>query len=191
MKVLVACEFSGVVRDAFRAKGHDAVSCDLLPTEKDGPHIQADLRTVNVGEYDLGIFFPPCTHLCVSGARWFKDKAQEQADALEFVRWIIALPIPKIAIENPIGVISTKIRKPDQVIQPWQFGHSESKATCLWLKNLPKLQPTNVVKGTTLFKNNTAPIEERIHNMPPSPERSKERSRTYEGIAAAMAEQWG
>jgi len=127
------------------------------------------------------IAHPPCTHLAVSGARWFKDKKREQEEALEFVRKLLAAPIPKIAIENPISVISTRIRKPDQIIQPWMFGHGETKATCLWLKNLPLLKPTDVVEGR----------ENRIHRMSPGPNRARERSRTYKGIAKAMAEQWG
>lgn len=182
MKVLVACEFSGVVRDAFRARGHDAVSCDILPTEKPGLHIEADVRALlyEWHGWDLMIAHPPCTHLAVSGARWFKDKMDEQADALAFVRLLMSAPIPRIAIENPVSIISSRIRKPDQIIQPWQFGHGETKATCLWLKNLPKLTPTNIVEGRTA----------RVHRMPPGPDRWKERSRTYQGIADAMADQW-
>ena len=179
---MVGCEFSGVVREAFRKRGHDAWSCDLLPTEDGSPfHIQGDVRKQLVkGAWDLGIFFPPCTHICVSGARWFVQKQEEQQDALDFVSRLMLSPIEKIAIENPIGVISSKIRKPDQIVQPWQFGHGETKATCLWLKNLPKLRPTNVVEGR----------EQRIFKMPPSPNRGMERSRTYQGIAEAMAAQW-
>lgn len=182
MKVLVACEFSGIVRDAFIARGHDAVSCDLLPTERPGPHIQADVSRWLEGRWgcDLMIAFPPCTHLAVSGARWFKDKQQEQEEALEFVRTLLDAPIPRIALENPVSIISSRIRKPDQVIQPYQFGHGETKATCLWLKNLPPLVPTNIVDGR----------EARVHRMPPGPDRWRERSRTYQGIADAMAEQW-
>lgn len=181
MKVLVACEFSGVVRDAFRNKGHEAYSLDILPSESPSEyHIQDDLRNIDVSSYDLLIAFPPCTYLAVSGARWFKDRQEEQKEALDFVNYILCLPVEKIAVENPIGVISTKIRKPDQIIQPWQFGHGETKATCLWLKNLPLLTPTNIVAGR----------EPRIHHMSPGPDRSKERSRTYKGIAEAMAEQW-
>ncbi len=185
MRVLIACEYSGRVRDAFRALGHDAWSCDLLPSESDPEfHFQCDINDVPMSygdQWDLMIAHPPCTHLAVSGSRWFKDKVAEQADALEFVRMLMDAPIPKIAIENPISVISSRIRKPDQIIQPWQFGHGETKATCLWLKGLPKLTPTNVVEGR----------EARIHKMPPSPDRWKERSRTYQGIADAMARQWG
>ena len=182
MRVLVACEFSGVVRDAFTARGHEAASCDLLPSETPGNHYQGDVRLLLVGmKWDLMIAHPPCTHLAVSGARWFADKQAEQAEALEFVRQLLEAPIPRIALENPIGVISTRIRKPDQIIQPWQFGHGETKATCLWLKGLPKLQPTQIVDGR-------AP---RVHYASPGPDRWKERSRTLPGIAAAMAEQWG
>lgn len=181
MRVLVACEYSGIVRDAFRAIGHDAWSCDLLPTERPGPHIQGDVLEVIGDGWDLMIAHPPCTHLAVSGARWFKDKQKEQQAALDFVALLMDAPIPRLAIENPISVISSRIRKPDQIIQPWQFGHGETKATCLWLKDLPKLVPTNIVDGR----------EARIHKMPPSKDRWKERSRTYEGIAKAMAEQWG
>jgi len=180
-RVLVACEYSGVVRDAFLRSGHDALSCDLLPTETPGPHHQGDVRDVLHGGWDLMIAHPPCTHLAVSGARWFKDKQTEQAEALDFVRLLLDASIPRIALENPISIISSRIRKPDQIIQPWQYGHGETKATCLWLKNLPKLSPTDIVGGR----------EARVHKMPPSPDRWKERSRTYEGIAAAMAAQWG
>jgi len=180
VRVLVACEYSGRVRDAFLARGCDAISCDLLETEAPGPHYQGDVRDVIGWGWDLMICHPPCTHLSVSGARWFKDKITEQAEALDFVRMLLDAPIAKIALENPISIISSRIRKPDQVIQPWQFGHGETKATCLWLKGLPKLMPTNIVSGR----------EARIHKMPPGPNRWKERSRTFEGIAQAMAEQW-
>lgn len=181
MKVLVACEYSGVVRDAFLARGHDAMSCDLLPTEVAGPHHQGDVRDVLYDDWDLMVAHPPCTHLAVSGARWFKDKLPEQAEALEFVRLLLEAPIARIALENPVSIISSRIRKPDQTIQPWQFGHGEVKRTCLWLKNLPPLQPTDVVDGR----------EPRVHMMPPGPDRWKERSRTFAGIGAAMADQWG
>lgn len=180
MKVMVACEYSGVVRDAFNARGHSAVSCDLLPSDRIGPHIRDDIRNIDLSQYHLLIAFPPCTHLAVSGARWFKDKITEQEEALEFIRFLLSAPVAKIALENPIGIISSRIRKPDQIIQPWQFGHPETKATCLWLKNLPKLVPTNVVEGR----------EQRIWKMGPSPDRWKLRSLTYQGIADAMAEQW-
>jgi len=182
MRVLVACEFSGVVRDAFRERGHDAWSCDLLPTERPGQHLECDARDAIAGDrWDILIAHPPCTYLAVSGARWFKDRQHEQEDALEFVRFLMAAPIPRIAIENPVSVISSRIRKPDQIVQPWMFGHPETKATCLWLKGLPKLEPTNVVEGR----------EARVHREPPSPDRWKNRSRTLPGLAAAMAEQWG
>lgn len=181
MKVLVACEFSGTVRDAFLARGHEAMSCDLLPTDVEGPHYQGDVRDVISPEWDLMVAHPPCTHLAVSGARWFKEKQSEQAEALDFVRLLLAAPIPRIALENPISIISSRIRKPDQIIQPWQFGHGETKATCLWLKNLPPLMATAVVEGR----------EAKVHHMPPGPDRWKKRSVTYPGIAQAMAEQWG
>jgi site-specific DNA-cytosine methylase len=181
MRVLVACEYSGAVRDAFAAAGHHAMSCDLLPTEKTGLHYRGDVRDVLHDGWDLMICHPPCTHLSVSGARWFKDKLPEQAEALDFVRLLLDAPIKRIALENPISIISSRIRKPDQIIQPWQFGHGETKATCLWLKNLPKLTPTDIVEGR----------EARVHKMPPGPDRWKERSRTFEGIAQAMAAQWG
>jgi len=181
LKVLVACEYSGTVRDAFIRAGHDAMSCDILPTDSRGPHYQGDVRDILGEGWDLMIAHPPCTHLALSGARWFKDKVTEQAEALDFVRLLMNAPVERIAIENPISIISSKIRKPDQIIQPWQFGHGETKATCLWLKNLPKLTPTNIVEGR----------DNRIHRMPPSPDRWKLRSATYKGIAEAMAEQWG
>ena len=181
MRILVACEYSGTVRDAFRALGHDAMSCDLLPTERPGPHYQGSVVDILDDGWDMMIAHPPCTHLAVSGARWWKDKRDEQGVALDFVRRLMDAPIPRIAIENPVSIISTAIRKPDQIVQPWQFGHGETKATCLWLKGLPKLVPTNVVAGR----------EARIHKMSPGPDRWKERSRTYQGIADAMAAQWG
>jgi hypothetical protein len=184
VRVLVACEFSGIVRDAFAARGHDAWSCDLLPSERPGKHFQDHVEAIlNFGpkHWDLMVAHPPCTHLAVSGARWFKDKSAEQESALAFVGFLMGRKIEKIAIENPIGIISSRIRKPDQIIQPWQFGHGETKATCLWLKGLPKLVPTNVVDGR----------EARVHRMPPGPDRWKERSRTFQGIADAMADQWG
>lgn len=206
MKVLIACEYSGRVRDAFIARGHEAISCDLLPTDALGPHYQGDVFDlfkwksdrldlsdgsvwfpVNYGEnpfgFDLVIAHPPCTDLAVSGARHFAAKIADgrQQAALDFVQKLMDFPVEKIAIENPISVISSKIRKPDQIIQPWQFGHGETKATCLWLKNLPLLKPTDVVAGR----------ENRIHKMPPSADRWKKRSTTYLGIASAMAKQWG
>ena len=181
MRVLVACEYSGVVRDAFLRRGHDAMSCDLLPTDAQGPHYQGDVRDILGDGWDLMIAHPPCTHLCVSGARWFASKVKEQADALAFVACLLDAPIPRICVENPVSVISTRIRKPDQTIQPWQFGHGETKATCLWLVGLPRLRPTEIVTGR----------DDRIHRLPPTPDRWKIRSQTYAGIAEAMASQWG
>lgn len=183
MKVLVACEYSGRVRDAFIRRGHDAMSCDLLETEVPGPHYMGDVTDIINDGWDLMICHPPCTHLAVSGARHFAAKKSSgvQDEALDFVRLLLNAPIEKIALENPVSIISSRIRKPDQIIQPWQFGHGETKATCLWLKNLPKLVPTNIVDGR----------EARVHKMAPGPNRWKERSRTYEGIAQAMSEQWG
>jgi site-specific DNA-cytosine methylase len=186
VRVLVACEFSGIVRDAFSELGHDAWSCDLLDSERPGPHIKGDVLHYltchpSSAPWDLLIANPPCTHLAVSGARWFKEKQKEQAEALEFVRALLNAPIHRICVENPVSIISSRIRKPTQVIQPWQHGHGEVKATCLWLKNLPKLQPSNVVEGRTA----------RVHRMPPGPNRWRERSRTFTGVASAMAAQWG
>ena len=181
MRVLVACEFSGAVRRAFQARGHDAWSCDLLPAEDGGPHLQGDVLEVLDRGWDLMIAHPPCTHLAVSGARWFNGKLPEQAAALAFVRALLEAPVPRIALENPVCIISSRIRKPDQIIQPWQHGHGEMKATCLWLKGLPRLLPSDVVEGR----------RPRVHFASPSPDRWKERSRTLPGIAAAMAEQWG
>lgn len=178
--VLIACEYSGAVRRAMRDKGLNAWSCDLLPAEDgDKHHIMADVLEVLKDSWHGVIAFPPCTHLCVSGARWFKDKQAEQAAAVEFFMAFARLPIPH-AIENPVGIMSTRYRKPDQIIQPWQFGHGETKATCLWLNKLPRLVPTDIVDGR----------EARVHMMPPGPNRWKERSRTYDGIARAMADQW-
>jgi hypothetical protein len=220
MKVLVACEFSGTVRSAFRKLGHDAWSCDILPAEDGGEHRQQNVLTLLDEGWDLMIAHPPCTHLAVSGARWFADKVVEQIAALEFVQRLLDAPIPRIALENPVSVISSRIRKPDQIIQPWMFGHGETKTTCLWLKGLPKLEPTDIVvpewavkadgsvhmsaKGkrdnpthfltgrtTRVLKGAQLEQWERIHKMPPGPDRWKNRSRTYAGIAQAMAEQWG
>lgn len=183
MRVLIACEFSGIVRESFRKLGHKAYSCDLLPCEIDNPnnHYQNDVLEILNEHWDLMIAHPPCTHLAVSGARWFKDKKNEQDESLKFVSELMNAPIPRIAIENPISIISSRIRKPDQIIQPWMFGHGETKATCLWLKNLPKLDPTNIVEGRS----------NRVHREPPGPNRWKNRSRTMVGIADAMAQQWG
>ncbi len=190
MKVLVACEYSGTVRDAFIAAGHEAMSCDLLPTDKPGPHYQGDVCDILSDGWDLMIAHPPCTHLAVSGARWFKDKQKEQAEALEFVRLLLNAPIERIALENPVSIISSRIRKPDQIVQPWQFGHAEAKATCLWLKNLPLLQPTDILELSPSGRwNNQTPSGQ--NKLGPSEDRWKIRSATYLGIAQAMAEQWG
>ena len=182
-RILIACEYSGAVRDAFTRLGWYAMSCDLLPTETPGLHYQGDIADIIDDGWDMMIAFPPCTDLCVSGARWFKKKQENgsQQKSIEFFMDMVNANIPKIAIENPIGIMSSKYRTPDQIIQPWMFGHGETKATCLWLKNLPSLVPTDIVDGR----------EARIHLMPPGPNRAKERSRTYAGIAQAMAEQWG
>ena len=180
-RVLVACEFSGIVRDAFISNGHEAMSCDLLPTDRPGTHYQGSVLDVIDDGWDLMVAHPPCTHLAVSGARWFADKQVEQAEALDFVRLLLDAPIAHIALENPISIISSRIRKPDQIIQPWMFGHGETKATCLWLKSLPKLEATSIVDGR----------EARVHRLPPSADRWKLRSITYAGVADAMADQWG
>jgi len=182
MKVLVACEFSGIVREAFAKRGHEAWSCDLLDSEIPSTmHYKGDVRDLLHFPFDLMIAHPPCTYLAVSGARWFKDRKQEQVQALDFVSILMNCNIPRIAIENPISVISTAFRKPDQIIQPYMFGHGETKATCLWLKNLPLLKPTKLVDGR----------EPRVHYESPGKDRWKNRSRTLSGIAEAMAEQWG
>lgn len=212
MKILIACEYSGTVRDAFIALGHDAVSCDLLDSERPGPHYKGDVFDIIGNGWDLMIAHPPCTHLAVSGSRWFYLKQKEQAEALDFVRRLLDAPIPYIALENPVSVISSKIRKPNQIIQPWQFGHPESKSTCLWLKCLPRLNPSNVVRHryyrcgcgnvfpAELGKYGCCPTPAKMkwdnqtksgqNKLPPSPDRWKERSRTYQGIADAMAQQW-
>lgn len=191
LRVLVACEYSGTVRDERIAHGHDATSCDLLPSETPGPHIQGNVLDVidHPFDFDLMVAFPPCTHLAVSGARWFRDKRQEQEEALTFVRLLMNAEIPHIAIENPVSIISSRIRRPDQYIQPWQFGHPETKKTCLWLKGLPPLAPTNDVHDEML----ALPPKERhrVHHMSPGEDRWRERSRTFSGIANAMASQWG
>ena len=184
MRVLVACEFSGAVRNAFLARGHDAVSCDLLPSETPGPHHQGDVLEILDDGWDMMIAHPPCTYLCNSGLHWNNKRPERNAltqEALEFVRKLLDAPIERIALENPVGCISTQIRRWDQAIQPWQFGHGENKRTCLWLKNLPPLSPTQVVEGR----------ENRILLMSESPVRWKKRSLTYHGIAEAMADQWG
>jgi len=181
MRILVACEFSGVVREAFKKRGHDVWSCDLLPTEQLGNHLQCDVLSILQDNWDLMIAHPPCTYLAGSGARWWKNRRKEQAKAVEFVCNLLLAPIPKIVLENPVGLLSSVLCKPSQIINPWQFGHGEKKRTCLWLKNLPLLQPTKVVEGR----------EPKIHYMAPSKDRWKLRSITYQGIADAMAEQWG
>jgi site-specific DNA-cytosine methylase len=187
MKVLVACEYSGTVRDAFIAQGHDAVSCDILPTDKPGPHYQGDVRDILGNGWDLMIAHPPCTHLAVSGAKHFHKKEKEQAEALEFVRMLLDTPIPKICLENPVSVISTRIRKPNQIIQPWQFGDPFQKTTCLWLKGLPPLRHTKIVdKGEFV----TTPSGKRLPKWYSDNKNPKHRSKTFQGIADAMAEQW-
>ena len=195
MKVLVACEYSGIVRDAFAAKGHDAWSCDILPTESPGNHFQGDILEHLDKGWDLMIAHPPCTHLAVSGARWFTEGKKPwslQEDALDFVRKLLDAPIDKIALENPVSVISTKIRKPNQIIQPFQFGHDVSKKTCLWLKNLPNLKPTKIVKPDIVLVNGKKMSRMHYESFKlPSKERSKVRSKFYTGIAQAMADQWG
>jgi hypothetical protein len=196
MRVLIACEYSGAVRDAFTRAGHMAMSCDLLPTDVAGWHYQGDVRDVIGDGWDLMIAHPPCTYLCSSGLHWNKrrpERAQQTAEALDFVRMLLDAPIERIALENPIGCISTQIRKPTQTIQPWQFGHDASKATCLWLKNLAPLTPTQtiaprMVDGRKRWANQTDSGQNRL---PPSADRWKIRSETYQGIADAMANQWG
>lgn len=193
MKVLVACEYSGRVRDAFTALGHDATSCDFLPTESAGNHYQGDVRDLLSDPWDLMIAHPTCTYLCSSGLHWngrVPGRQQMTDEAIEFVRLLMAAPIPRIAIENPIGCISSKIRRPEQIIQPWQFGHPESKATCLWLKNLQPLAHTEVLDKpqSGRWHNQTASGQ---NKLPPSPDRWKTRSTTYQGIANAFAAQWG
>ena len=182
MRVLVACEYSGRVRDAFRCHGHFGMSCDLLECEADSEfHYQGPVQDIINDGWDLMVAHPPCTHLAVSGSRHFHRKQRQQAEALDFVRFLMNSPIERWCIENPVSIISSAIRPPDQIIQPWEYGHGETKATCLWLKNLPKLRPTKCVEGR----------EARIHMMPPGPDRWKERSRTFTGIAEAMGDQWG
>ena len=182
LRILVACERSGVVRDAFRARGHDAWSCDREPSERPGPHMQCDVRDVLDEAWDLVIAHPPCTHTASSGARWFPEKRADgrQQDAIRFFMRFTELRC-RWAIEHPVSIMSTVYRRPDQIIQPWQFGHGEVKATCLWLRGVPPLQPTHVVDGR----------EPRCHREPPHPDRARRRSRTYPGIASAMADQWG
>ena len=181
MNVLIACEYSGVVRDAFIKRGHNAISCDLLLSDLPGPHYHGDIFDVINDDFDLMIAHPPCTHLCSSGARWFKDKIKEQKLGVEFFMALINAPIAKICVENPIGIMSSMYKKPTQYIHPWEYGHGETKKTCLWLKNLPTLKPTNIVSGR----------ENRIWKLGPSKDRWKLRSKTYQGWADAMADQWG
>ena len=202
MKVLIACEFSGIVRDAFIKKGHKATSCDLLPTEKTGPHIQDDVLNHLNDDWDLMIAHPPCTYLTVTGNKWFKPefenrfphRREQRLDAIDFFMKLINSSIEKIAIENPIGIMSTKYRKPNQIIQPYYFGIPERKSTCLWLKNLPILKPTKIVEPIIIKYKNGKGTDDKWHvdtmRLPPI-ERMKERSRTFQGIADAMAEQWG
>jgi hypothetical protein len=193
MRVLVACEYSGTVRDAFIRAGHEALSCDLLPTDVSGPHFQGDVKEIINDGWDLMIAHPPCTYLSVSGMHWttrgLRDP-QLTEDALAFVQCLMDAPIERIAIENPISIISSRIRKPDQIIQPWWFGHDASKKTCLWLKNLPLLTPTDLLPGDSKTRraNQTASGQ---NKLPPSKDRWKIRSSTYRGIADAMAKQWG
>jgi hypothetical protein len=190
VRVLVACEYSGVVRDAFRARGHSAWSCDLLPSEDDDFHMQKDVREVLDFGWDLMIAHPPCTHLAISGARWFKDKVEEQKQALAFVRILMNAPIPRICLENPISIISSLIRKPDQIVQPYYFGDPFRKSTCLWLKNLPLLVPTNVVDQGEIHITKSGKRIPAWYNLPPSVDRWKLRSTTFKGLANAMASQW-
>ena len=205
MKVLVACEFSGIVRDAFLARGHDAMSCDLLPTENPGPHHQGDVRDVLENGWDLMIAHPPCTHLAASGARWFKAKREDgrQQQGIDFFLLLVNAPVPHRAVENPIGIMSRLYRKPDQIIQPWQFGHEVQKATCLWLTGLPTLKATKIVDRGMIYVDPRGHKHGGEHTMrakrgysplmllPGNEERWKIRSRTFQGIADAMVEQWG
>tara|TARA_Y100001972_G_scaffold29254_1_gene36065 strand:- start:82 stop:678 length:597 start_codon:yes stop_codon:yes gene_type:complete len=195
MRVLIACEYSGIVRDAFAKKGHDAWSCDILPTENPGNHIQDDILKHLDKNWDLMIAHPPCTHLAVSGARWFTEGKKPwslQIEALDFVRKLLDAPIDKIALENPVSVISTKIKKPNQIIQPFEYGHDVTKKTCLWLKNLPNLKPTKIVKPDIVLVNGKKMSRMHYESFKlPSKERSKVRSKFYTGIAQAMANQWG
>ena len=190
MNILIACEYSGTVRDAFIRKGHNAISCDLLPSDSGGQHITGDVLDLLDGGWDMMIAFPPCTHLAVSGARWFPEKRADgrQQEGIDFFMDMINAPIERIAVENPVGIMSTHYRKPEQIVQPWMFGHMEIKSTCLWLKNLPELEPTDDVHEAMmeLPKNK----RERFHYLPPSKDRWKIRSKTFQGIADAMADQW-
>lgn len=189
-RILIACEFSGVVREAFAAKGHDVWSCDLLDTESPGQHIVGNVLDILDDNWDLMIAHPPCTHLASSGARWFKNKEKEQKEAIDFVQKLLDAPINKIALENPVGVISTKIRKPDQIVQPWWFGDPHTKTTCLWLKNLPLLKKTNIVDKGSRHITKSGKSLPTWYNLPPSEDRWKKRSKTFSGFATAMADQW-
>ena len=192
MRVLIACEYSGTVRDAFIAQGHDAMSCDLLPTDRPGPHYQGDIVDILRDDWDLMVAHPPCTHLAVSGAKHFKEKQADgrQAAALDFVQLLMDAPIPRVCVENPVSIISTRIRKPDQIIQPWMFGHEATKTTCLWLKGLPPLVPTNIVGKGARHVTKSGKSLPQWYNLPPSADRWKIRSATFQGIADAMAAQW-
>ena len=196
MKILVACEYSGIVRNSFVKLGHKAISCDILPSETPGEHIQDNIYNVNLKKFDLLIAFPPCTYLTVSGARWFYDKRypdrfNKQKESLKLVKYLLNAPVEKICIENPIGAISTKIKKPTQIIQPYYFGDKVSKSTCLWLKNLPKLKPTKLVNPNWVYMKNGKRMSEFFYNSFKLTDRSKYRSKTFPGIAKAMANQWG
>lgn len=192
MRALIGCEFSGRVRQQFRLRGIDAWSCDIVPCEDESEfHIQDDIRNVLTLNWDMLIAFPPCTHLATSGARWFAEKQEQQAEAVEFVKTLLSCGIDRIAIENPVGILSTQLRKPDQIIQPWEFGHPHIKATCLWLNNLPRLTPTKILPR--IYVKNGVLVDGRqpiVHHMVPSTTRAADRSRTYKGIAKAMAQQW-
>ena len=193
MRVLVACEYSGTVRDAFRAAGHDALSCDLLPTDVPGPHYQGDVADIINDGWDLMVAHPPCTYLCSSGLHWNTrrpERAQMTEDALKFVQFLLDAPIPRIALENPVSIISSHIRKPDQIIQPWMFGHEATKTTCLWLKGLPHLTPTSIVGKGARHITKSGKSLPKWYNLPPSADRWKIRSATFQGIANAMATQW-
>lgn len=200
MNVLVACEFSGVVREEFKKLGHNAWSCDLLPTEIEGNHIQWDILEVlfwdsarSISYWDLMIAFPPCTHLARSGAKWFKEKKESgvQQEAIDFFMALVNSKIERIAIENPVGIMSTHYRKPDQIVHPWMFGEPFTKQTCLWLKNLPLLEPTNIVDKGEFSITKSGRKLPKWYNLPPSPDRGQLRGRTFKGIAEAMASQWG
>lgn len=194
MRILIACEFSGIVRDAFRELGHDAISCDLEPSERPGPHYQGDVRDLLCEPWDMMVAFPPCTHLCASGARWFAEKRENgrQAEGAAFFMEMVNAPIPRIAVENPVGIMSSTYRKPDCIIQPWQFGDPFSKRTCLWLKGLPPLLPTcTVYAGDMYYLSTGGKRMPKWYALAPHKERRAIRSRTFPGIARAMAQQWG